>query len=154
MVANVAQVDDVEVLIAAVLHDVLEDTPTTADEVAGAFAGAVFFTAAFFAAGKRVANPPEARSICDALQAAMPGEVTFPVNLRLLAGASTLSDDEVRAAMRAAFSELKLVLEPSGAAALAAALAGRVPGPNRAVCVIASGGNVDPALFAEVLHSA
>jgi len=103
------------------------------------------------ALGARVANPPTARSICDALQAAMPGEVTFPINRRLLAGALTVSDDEVRHAMRAAFAELKLVLEPSGAAALAAALAGRVPGPNQAVCVIASGGNVDPAVFAEVL---
>jgi threonine dehydratase len=105
------------------------------------------------ALGKRVANPPEARGICDALQAATPGEITFPINRRLLAGALTVSDDEVRAAMRAAFAELKLVLEPSGAAALAAALAGRIPGNPRTVCVIASGGNVDPAFFAEVLRA-
>ncbi|HEX4113950.1 MAG TPA: threonine/serine dehydratase [Stellaceae bacterium] len=102
--------------------------------------------------GKRVANPPEARSICDALQAATPGKVTFPINRRLLTGALAVTDDAVRAAMRAAFLELKLVLEPSGAAALAAALQGLVPGPNRAVGVIASGGNVDPASFAEVLR--
>jgi threonine dehydratase len=104
------------------------------------------------AEGTRVANPPDARSICDALQAPMPGAITFPINRRLLAGALTVTDDEVRGAMRVAFLELKLVLEPSGAAALAAALAGRIPGPNRAICVIASGGNVDPAFYASVLN--
>jgi threonine dehydratase len=104
------------------------------------------------ARGERVANPPDARSICDALQASMPGAITFPINRRLLAGALAVTDDAVRAAMRAAFLELKLVLEPSGAAALAAALQGLVPGPNKAVCVIASGGNVDPAFYAEVLN--
>ena len=105
------------------------------------------------AQGVRVANRPEARSICDALLAPMPGEITFPVNRRLLAGGLVVSDDEVRHAMVVAFEELKLVLEPSGAAAFAAALSGRIPGPNHAVCVIASGGNVDRASFAAALDS-
>jgi threonine dehydratase len=102
-------------------------------------------------AGHRVGHAPDAHSICDALQATMPGEITFAINRRLLAGGLVVSDDEVRAAVRVAFAELKLVLEPSGAAALAAALEGRVPGPSRAVCVVASGGNVDAAFFAEIL---
>ncbi len=102
-------------------------------------------------AGHRLGHAPDAHSICDALQATMPGEVTFAINRRLLAGGLVISDDEVRNAMRVAFSELKLVLEPSGAAALAAALEGRIPGENSAVCVIASGGNVDAGFFAEVL---
>src|SRR6266851_3610238 len=100
------------------------------------------------AAGERVANDPGARSICDALLAPMPGEVTFPINRRLLAGGVAVSDDEVFAAMATAFGELKLVVEPGGAAALAAALSGKIDVKQRTVAVIASGGNVDPAIFA------
>jgi threonine dehydratase len=103
-------------------------------------------------AGHRVGHTPDAQSICDALQATMPGEITFAINRRLLAGGVVIGDDDVRHAMRVAFTELKLVLEPSGAAALAAALEGRIPGENSAVCVIASGGNVDAGFFAKVLN--
>jgi threonine dehydratase len=102
-------------------------------------------------AGHRVGHDSTAHSICDALQAIMPGEITFAINRDHLAGGLVVTDDEVRDAMRVAFAELKLVLEPSGAAALAAALTGKFPGPNRAVCVIASGGNVDAALYAAIL---
>jgi len=102
-------------------------------------------------AGRRLGHAAEAHSICDALQATMPGEITFAISRRLLAGGLVIADDEVRDAMRVAFAELKLVLEPSGAAALAAALAGRIPGKNGAVCLIASGGNVDAGFFADVL---
>jgi len=102
-------------------------------------------------AGHRLGHAPEAQSICDALQATMPGEIPFAISRRLLAGGLVVGDDEVRNAMRVAFAELKLVLEPSGAAALAAAVAGRVPGTNSAVCLIASGGNVDTGFFADVL---
>jgi len=100
------------------------------------------------AAGARVANDPGARSICDALLVAMPGELTFPINRRLLAGGFAVSDDEVLDAMATAFGELKLVVEPGGAAALAAALSGKIDVKQRNVAVIASGGNVDPAIFA------
>ena len=103
------------------------------------------------AAGERVANDPGARSICDALLVAMPGELTFPINRRLLAGGFAVSDDEVFAAMATAFGELKLVVEPGGAAALAAALSGKIDMKGRTVAVIASGGNVDPATFAQAL---
>ncbi len=103
------------------------------------------------AAGERVANDPGARSICDALLVAMPGELTFPINRRLLAGGFAVSDDEVFAAMATAFGELKLVVEPGGAAALAAALSGKIDVKRRNVAVIASGGNVDPATFARAL---
>jgi threonine dehydratase len=101
---------------------------------------------------ERVGHAPEAESICDALQAIMPGEITFAINRDRLAGGLAVTDDEARAAMRTAFEELKLVLEPSGAVALATALQIRIPGPNEAVCVIASGGNVDAAFYAEVLN--
>lgn len=66
------------------------------------------------------------QSICDALQAAAPGRNTWPINKRLLTGVLTVTDDEVRYAMRVAFETLQLVLEPSGAVPLAAVLARKV----------------------------
>ena len=66
----------------------------------------------------------------------------------LAAGVVTVSDDEIRAAMRFAFERLKLVVEPSGASALAALLSGKVDVQDAHVGVIISGGNVDPATFA------
>jgi threonine dehydratase len=103
------------------------------------------------AAGERLANPPGQRSFCDALLAAMPGELTFAINSRLLAGGLAVSDAEVEEAMRLAFRHLRLVVEPGGAVALAAALSGRLPTRGRTVGVVVSGGNVDAELFARVL---
>ena len=101
--------------------------------------------------GKRESNDPKARSICDALLAATPGEMTFALNKRLLKGGLAVRDDEARAAMATAFFELKLVLEPGGAVALASVLSGKYPIRGKTVVVVASGGNVDPAQFAQVL---
>jgi threonine dehydratase len=98
-------------------------------------------------AGERRGNDPAARSICDALQAPMPGELPFAIHRRLLAGSLAVSDDDVLAAMATAFAELKLVIEPGGAAALAAVLAGKLAIQGRTIAVVASGGNVDRALF-------
>jgi threonine dehydratase len=103
------------------------------------------------AAGTRLPNPPEARSICDALQSSPPGRLTFAINRELLAGVLTVSDREVEAAMARAFRDLKLVVEPGGAVALAAALAGRLPVAGRTTAIILSGGNVDPAVFIAAL---
>jgi threonine dehydratase len=107
------------------------------------------------AAGRRLANEPGAATACDALMAPTPGELTFAVNARLLAGGVAVSEDEVRHAMAICFEFLKLVVEPGGAVALAAALAGRVrPGSGEALAVVCSGGNVDPASFREALSRA
>jgi len=103
------------------------------------------------AAGTRLANDPGASSICDALMAATPGQLTFAINSARLAGGLVASDAEAKQAMAVAFNELKLVIEPGGAVALAAALLGRFPGKPATIAVIASGGNVDPALFREAL---
>jgi len=103
------------------------------------------------AAGERRSNDEAARSICDALQAPMPGEITFAIHRRLLAGSLAVSDDDVLAAMATAFAELKLVIEPGGAAALAAVLAGKLAIEGRTVAVVASGGNVDRMLFMRAL---
>jgi threonine dehydratase len=103
------------------------------------------------AAGERVPNAPGATSICDALLAPMPGELTFALNRRLLAGGLAVSDDEVRSAIAFAFRHLKLVVEPGGAVALAAVLANRLPLEGRTAVVVLSGGNVDPGLFAAAI---
>jgi threonine dehydratase len=106
------------------------------------------------AAGSRQANVGKSPSICDALMAPMPGEITFPINQPRLAGALTASDDEIADAMLVAFRDFKVVVEPGGAAGLAAVLAGRLPGRPSAVAVVASGGNVDPATFRRLLQEA
>jgi threonine dehydratase len=106
------------------------------------------------AEGRRLENDPDARSICDALQAPQPGEITFAINHRLLAGGLAVSDAEVRAAMRIAFADYKLVVEPGGAAALAAALSSKLALKGKTVAVVASGGNVDANTFTEALRAA
>lgn len=101
--------------------------------------------------GRREKVPPESRSICDALLAPMPGRLTFALNRTLLKGGLSVSDDEVRDAMRVAFTELKLVVEPGGAVSLAAILSGRIDIKGKVLVAVISGGNVDPAQFAEIL---
>jgi threonine dehydratase len=102
------------------------------------------------AAGRRVANPSATGSICDAILTPMPGALTFPVLAARAGPGLTVSDDEALQAMALAFTHLRIVLEPGGAVALAAALFR--PGGTGPVVAVASGGNVDPALFAEALR--
>ena len=103
-------------------------------------------------AGERVGNEPGATTICDALMPAMPGELTFEAARNLLAGGIDVSDDQVRGAMVQAFLRLKLVVEPGGAAALAGALSGLVDCKGKTTVVVCSGGNVDPAYYADILR--
>jgi threonine dehydratase len=105
-------------------------------------------------AGERVANAPDARSICDALMAAMPGELTFAINRRQLAGGLAVSDDEVMQAIAIAHNLLKLVVEPGGVVALAALLTGKLDVRGRTVAVVLSGGNVDPETYCRALTRA
>lgn len=109
-------------------------------------------TAQSLAAGKRIANPPSTDSICDALLVPMPGELTFSINKALLAGGLSVSDGEVRKAMFAAFADARLVVEPGGAAGLAAAMKDKDRLAGQTICVVLSGGNTDPELFAEILN--
>jgi threonine dehydratase len=102
-------------------------------------------------AGERVENTPGARSLCDALLASTPGEITFALNGRRLSGGLAVSDAEALAAMAFAFRHLKLVIEPGGATALAALLCGRVKLDGGVAVVIASGGNVDPAVYVQAI---
>ncbi|MBD3836090.1 threonine/serine dehydratase [Brevundimonas sp.] len=108
-------------------------------------------TARSLAAGARVGHPQGTPSICDALMAPMPGELTFPINRRC-AGALTVSDAEVAEAVAFAFRHLKLVIEPGGAVSLAALLAGRIETRDRTTAIVLSGGNVDPGLFAAIVE--
>jgi len=104
-----------------------------------------------FAAGSRIGiDPDPPATICDALLAPVPGEHTFAITRRLVDTGLTVNDDEVVAAMRFLFTELKLVAEPGGAAGLGALLAGKVAGSG-GVVVVVSGGNVDPGLLARII---
>jgi threonine dehydratase len=102
-------------------------------------------------AGHREAHPVAARTICDALMAMMPGELTFAINSKLLANGVSVSDEEVGAAVAFAYRELKLVVEPGGAVGLAALLAGRIDAKGKNVVIVLSGGNVDADLFAKLV---
>ena len=99
------------------------------------------------ASGKRVKNSTELRSICDSLLIPTPGELTFKINLEHLAQGIVVTDDQVLSAMRFAYQNLKLVVEPGGAIALAALLADKSTYRNKTVLIILSGGNVDDAIF-------
>lgn len=105
------------------------------------------------AAGAIKSNPSGIRSICDGLLTERMGEIAFAVARKRFERAVAVSDDAVMRAMKFAFLHLKLVLEPSGAASLAALLEGGVDVRGHTVAVIASGGNVDAAAFARALSS-
>jgi threonine dehydratase len=102
-------------------------------------------------AGKREAHSSNGRTICDALMASIPGEITFAINSRLLTKGLTASDAEVGTAVGFAFRELKLVVEPGGAVGLAALLAGRIDISGKNVVIVLSGGNVDEDLYAKLI---
>ena len=101
--------------------------------------------------GTRLANPKGRRTICDSIMTDMPGALTFPINLELLRGAVSVSDDEVRHAMRSGFEDYKTVIEPGGAVGLAAVLSGKIDARGKTVAVIATGGNVDASNFLRCL---
>lgn len=100
--------------------------------------------------GKREKNPAAAGSICDAILTPSPGEITFPILSRLAGPGTVISDDQALRAVALAFTHLRIVLEPGGAAALAAALF--TPALPDTVIAVATGGNVDPRTFARALE--
>jgi threonine dehydratase len=101
--------------------------------------------------GQREPHRGQGRTICDALMAAIPGEITFAINSRLLAQGVLASDAEVGVAVGFAFRELKLVVEPGGAVGLAALLAGHIDIGGKNVVIVLSGGNVDAELYARLI---
>ena len=107
-------------------------------------------TARSLATGERVCVGQEADSICDALRVGSPGLVNFEIMRELTAPGLVVTDDEVRHAMRFAFQQLKLVVEPGGAVGLAAVLAGKVDTADCTTAIVLSGGNVDRESFAAI----
>jgi threonine dehydratase len=104
-----------------------------------------------FVAGHLVSNDMKARTICDGLLAVRPGEMPFALNRKIVSGILSVSDAEVMRAMALAFREYKLVVEPSGAVALAAVLAGKIDCAGKTVAVVCSGGSVDVGMFTTAL---
>lgn len=102
-------------------------------------------------AGSIVQNEQQHAHICDAILTARAGDITFPIMSRICGPGIAVSVAQVRQAMALAFSRLKIVVEPGGAVALAAALFHGDDLQGDTVICIASGGNVDPALFAEII---
>lgn len=94
-------------------------------------------------AGERVAAPGGKLSIADALMAPMPGKIVFELAKNLLSPGLAVSDAELEQAVGFAARELKLLVEPGGAAALAAALAGKIETRGRTIVLVLSGGNAD-----------
>ena len=108
-------------------------------------------TARSFASGQREHNERLSGTICDALMSNTPGELTFPITRELIGQGLAASDAEVARAVRYAFEELKLVVEPGGAIGLAALLAGKLDVNGKVVVGVLSGGNVDAELFAKLI---
>jgi threonine dehydratase len=104
-----------------------------------------------FRSGRRERNAVVSGTMCDALMSQTPGELTFEVNRVLVADGVTATETEVARAVSFAFHELKLVVEPGGAVALAALLAGTLDIVGKTAAVVLSGGNIDPALFARLV---
>jgi threonine dehydratase len=104
-------------------------------------------------AGARLPMTPTHRTLCDALETPCPGELTFPILLKQVADVAVVTDAEAAEAVRYAATVLKLVVEPGGAAGLAALLAGKVNMfGGQTVGVVLSGGNIDPDQLGQILR--
>jgi threonine dehydratase len=108
-------------------------------------------TARSLRSGAREKNDLTGSKFCDALLTPTPGELTFGINRRLLAGGLAVAEQQIVVAMQFSADALKLVIEPGGAVALAALLAKNFDAANKTVGVVLSGGNVDAEAFALVL---
>lgn len=102
-------------------------------------------------AGKRLSNVGNPDSICDAIVTPEPGELTFPVLQQLAGPGLSVSDADVLNAMKIAMLRLKLVVEPGGAVALAAALKPQSSAGDAVICIV-TGGNVDAALLVQAMR--
>jgi threonine dehydratase len=104
-------------------------------------------------AGARVQNDVTIPCIADALMTSTPGELTFSLNRQLLAGGFTVSDDDIAAAMRFAFAELHVAVEPGGAASLAAVMSQPETFAGLTTGIVLTGGNVDAGRFSQILSA-
>lgn len=134
--------------VSTALADRLPGVPVYAVEPAGFDS-----TGRSLRAGDRRKCDTAAASLCDSLLAPMPGEITFAINRKNLAGGIVIEDEMALQAVATVFEYLKIVAEPGGAAALAALLSGRYDVAGKTVAIVCSGGNVDPTRFREALAS-
>jgi threonine dehydratase len=104
-----------------------------------------------FRSGQREQNAALTGTICDALMARTPGKLTFAINRSLVGAGVVASDEEVAAAVAFAFAELKLVVEPGGAVALATLMTRKIDVTGKVAVAVLSGGNVDPELFSRLV---
>ena len=102
--------------------------------------------------GKREMADINQPSICDAIVTPQPGQLTFPINKRLLSGGAVITDRDTLQAIATAFKHLKIVIEPGGAVALAAILTGQYPQGASTVVAVASGGNIGSQMFQRALE--
>lgn len=109
-------------------------------------------TARSIKAGERLTVDGKTKTICDALLPPTPGELTFPIIRDLSAGGLAVGDEAVKKAMATAFRHFKLVVEPGGATSLAAVLDRQIDCRGKTVVCVCSGGNADPALYAQILR--
>jgi threonine dehydratase len=109
-------------------------------------------TARSLSTGERQRNATE-QGLCDAVLTPTPGEITFPLLKAHCPRGLAVSDEDVLRAMHAAFRYFKIVVEPGGAVALAAALFGDAVDAERPVIAVASGGNVDGEVFGRALDT-
>ena len=105
------------------------------------------------AAGKILSNPSVSGSICDAIVTPQPGALTFPIMQAHCGAGVVVTDEDCLRAMGLAYERLKIVVEPGGAAALAAALFYPDQFEGDAIIAVTTGGNVDPATFIRALET-
>jgi len=96
-----------------------------------------------FRKGEHVEIPPP-QTIADGLRSPSPGKLTFPIIQRLVEDVLLVSEEEIRKAVEFCFTRMKMVVEPSGAVSIAAALFDKLPGDVKRVGLVVSGGNMDP----------
>ena len=101
--------------------------------------------------GKRVSIDINQNTLCDALMAKTPGELTFPINQEYITEVATVNEEEIKVAMRFAFKEFNLVVEPGGIVSLAFALKHQFSIENANILILLSGGNVDSDRFDELI---
>jgi len=101
--------------------------------------------------GKIVSNKKAGGSVCDALLTPSAGELAFSINRDQVSPGLVVSDEEALAAVAFAFHELKIVVEPGGAVALAALLFGKVDCGGKTAIAVLSGGNIDPEIMQRAL---
>ncbi|NCW16150.1 MAG: threonine/serine dehydratase [Rhodobacteraceae bacterium] len=103
--------------------------------------------------GERQRARTEKTSICDAIVTPEPGVLTFPINRTHLSGGAVVSDEHVLKTVATLFKHLKIIVEPGGAVAVAAALTGQIPKDAQTIVAVASGGNIDADMFKRALDA-